>query len=89
MISCHEQRLCNDFSEVFIGGTFKCGAKSFLKCAIYIDYAMDSMYLFASKSIYHGMCSATECNSYTLGCPPERANNPRALKWQAEYLTYK
>ena len=54
MISCHEQlvlvqRLCNDFSEVFIGGTFKCGAKSFLKCTIYIDYTMDIMYLFASK----------------------------------------
>ena len=34
------QRLCNEVSEVFIDGTFKCGAKSFLKCTIYMDYAM-------------------------------------------------
>ena len=51
------QQLCNEVSEVFIDGSFKCGAKSFLKCTIYMDYAMDIMYLFRFvllplKSIY-------------------------------------
>ena len=40
------QRLCNEVSEVFIDGTFKCGAKNFLKYTIYMEYAMGSMYLF-------------------------------------------
>ena len=51
------QQLCNEVSEVFIDGTFKCGAKSFLKCTIYMDYTMDIMYLsrfvlLPRKSIY-------------------------------------
>ena len=50
MISVRErlvlvQRLCNEVSEVFIDGTFKCGA-SFLKCTIYTNSAMATMYLF-------------------------------------------
>ena len=78
------QRLCNGVSEVFIDGTFKCGVNSFLKCTIYTDYAMDIMYLFRfallpRKSIYHFMWSATVCNSYPMGCPPVRGNNPRPL----------
>ena len=40
------QRLCNEVGEVFIDGTFKCGAKSFLKCTIYMDDEMDIVYLF-------------------------------------------
>ena len=76
------QRLCNEVSEVFIDGTFKCGAKSLLKCTIYMDYAMDIMFLFGfvllpPNSIYQW--SATVCNSYPMGCPPVRGDNPRAL----------
>ena len=77
MISSRErlvmvQRLCNEVSVVFVDGTFKCGAKSFLKCTIYMDCAMDIMYLFEfvllpRKSIYHCMWSATVCNSYPIG----------------------
>ena len=45
------QRLCNEVSEVFIDGTFKFGAKYFLKCTIYMDYAMDIMHLFLVRII--------------------------------------
>ena len=88
VISGHErlvlvQRLCNEVSEVFIDGTFKCSAKSVLKCTIYMDYALDIMYLFGfvlspRKLIYHSIWSATVCNSYPMGCPPVGGDNRRA-----------
>ena len=40
------QRLCNEVSEVFIDGTFKCGAESFLKCTTCMYYAMCTFFGF-------------------------------------------
>ena len=42
------------------------------------------MYLFGfvlwpRKPIYHCMWNATVCNSFTMGCPPVRGNNTRAV----------
>ena len=54
------QRLCNEVSEVFIDGTYKCGAKSFIKCTIYMDYAIDILYLF-------GFVFCLE-NQFTIAC---------------------
>ena len=77
------QRLCNEVSEIFIDGTFKCSAKSVLKCTICMDYALDIMYLFCfvllpRKLSYHCMWSATVCNNYPMGCPPVEGDNRRA-----------
>ena len=83
------QRLCNEVSEVFIDGTFKCGAESVLKCTIYMYHAMCTFFgfvLLPQKSIFNCMWSATVCNSYTMGCPHINGDNPRALASELSYV---
>ena len=85
------QPLCNKVSEIFIDGTFQCGAKSFLNCTIYMYYAMDIMYVFRfvllpRKSIYHCMWSATVCTSYPMDCPHVHRDNPRPLASGLSYV---
>ena len=60
---------------------YSCLLLTFQRCIL------TGLYYFSLKQVNNGKCiTAVICNSYTMGCPPVRGDNPRALASGLSYV---
>ena len=71
------------FWYVLMSGSFLCGISASTILTVGISYIDDSLPV-TSSPLYTGELAIS--NSYTMGCPPVRGDNPRALASGLSYV---